>query len=100
MDLQQKKERLEKLREKIRWHKKKEQQFMHELSKKQKQKRTRQLILAGSLFEKAGILGKYDDDLPFILGYLYSSSEFYEKDESRSRFQKLGQSLEKEKGNE
>lgn len=96
MKLQQKKERLQKLKEKIVLQKKKERQIEHELHRKQRQKRTRQLINAGLLFEQAGILGKYDADKEFILGLLYLSSEFYKNDDMKELYKKIGQTLKEE----
>jgi hypothetical protein len=93
LDLQQKKDQLQKLKEKISLQKKKERQLIHELSQKERRKRTRELIIAGSLFERAGILGKYDLDQEFILGYLYLSSEFYENTNKKTKFREIGTKL-------
>lgn len=80
----------------------KKHKLEHELSIKRRKKRTRQLIIIGSLFEKAGVLDnfKLDNDLDktFILGFLHSAPEFYDNDALRSKFQQIGKDLIKESG--
>ncbi|WP_312203474.1 conjugal transfer protein TraD [Anaerospora hongkongensis] len=91
MNLQREQEKLQKLKARIEAHKKRQGRFRHELSQSKRKLRTRQLIQAGSLFEKTGILGQYDEN--FILGYLYASCEAYENVQLRIVYQQIGESL-------
>ena len=60
--LAKKRRQLENLEARVLQHKKQESACEHQITVLERKKRTRALILAGTLFEEAGILYDYDHD--------------------------------------
>jgi hypothetical protein len=60
--LEEKQQQLENLEAKVVQHKKQMLACQHQITTLERKKRTRALILAGTLFEEAGILYNYDHD--------------------------------------